>query len=83
MQKIKYIYCIYHIALFSVPKEVRLNSTQYLMMKIHNKSELQQIAINHSANIDYKDFMKIYKKCASEPYSFLTIDTTLPSNNTL
>ena len=83
MQKIKYIYCIYHIALFSVPKEVRLNSTQYLMMKIHNKIELQQIAINHSANIDYKDFMKIYKKCASEPYSFLTIDTTLPSNNTL
>ena len=83
MQKIKYIYCIYHIALFSVPKEVRLNSTQYLMMKIHNKSELQQIAINHSANIDYKDFMKIYKKCASEAYSFLTIDTTLPSNNTL
>ena len=52
-------------------------------MKIHNKSELQQIAIKHSADINYKDFMKIYKKCTSEPYSFLTIDTTLPSNNTL
>ena len=52
-------------------------------MKIHNKSELQQIATKHSADIDYKDFMKIYKKCTSEPYSFLTIDTTLPSNNTL
>ena len=52
-------------------------------MKAHNKRELQQIAINHSANIDYKDFMKIYRKCTSEPYSFLTIDTTLPANDSL
>ena len=66
---------------FSVPKEVRLNSTHYLIMKIHNKRELQQIAINHSADIDYNDFLKIYKSCAKEPYSFLTIDTTLPADN--
>ena len=46
---------------FSVPKEVRLNSTHYLIMKIRNKRELQQIAINHSADIDYKDFLKIYR----------------------
>ena len=52
-------------------------------MKIHNKRELQQIAINHSADIDYKNFMKMYRKCTSEPYSFLTIDTTLPANNSL
>ena len=39
-------------------------------MKIHNKTELQSITINHSADIDYTDFMKIYKKCTSEPYSF-------------
>ena len=52
-------------------------------MKAHDKRELQQIAINHSANIDYKDFMKIYRKCTSEPYSFLTIDTTLPANDSL
>ena len=39
-------------------------------MKIHNKRELQQIAINHSADIDYKDFMKIYRKCTSKPYPF-------------
>ena len=52
-------------------------------MKIHNKRELQQIAISHSANIDYKDFMNIYRKCTSEPYSFLTIDTTLSANNLL
>ena len=37
---------------FSVPKEVRLNSTHYLIMKIHNKRELQSIATNHSADID-------------------------------
>ena len=68
---------------FSVPKDVRLNSTHYLIMKIHNKKELQNIAINHSSDIDCKDFMKIYRKCTKEPYSFLTIDTTLPANNSL
>ena len=68
---------------FSVPKDVRLNCAHYVIMKIHNKKELQQIAINHSADIDYKDFIKIYRKCLSEPYSFLTIDTTLPANNSL
>ena len=52
-------------------------------MNIDNKRELQQIAINHSADIDYKDFMKIYKKCTRETYSFLTIDTTLPTNDPL
>ena len=46
---------------FSVPKEVRLNSTHYLIMKIHNKRELQNISTNHSADIDHKDFLKIYR----------------------
>ena len=67
----------------SVPKDVRLNSTHYFMMKINNKRELQNIAINHSADIDYKDFMKIYRECTKEPFIFLTIDTTLPSSNPL
>ena len=67
----------------SVPKEVRLNSTHYFIMKINNKRELQNIAINHSADIDYKDFIKIYRECTKEPYNFLTIDTTLPSSNPL
>ena len=66
--------------IFSVPKEVRLNSTHYLIMKIHNKKELQHIATNHPADIDYKDFMKIYRKYTSEPYSFLTIDNTCPAD---
>ena len=68
---------------FSVPKDVRLNSTQYLIMKISNKRELQNIAINHSADIDYKDFMKIYRECTKEPFNFLTIDTTLPASDPL
>ena len=52
-------------------------------MKIPNKRELQQIALNHSSDIDFKDFIKIYKKYTVEPYSFLVNDTTLPSDNPL
>ena len=66
---------------FSVPKYVRLNSTHYLIMKINNRRELENIATNHSADIDYKNFMKIYRECIKKPYSFLTIDSTLPSSN--
>ena len=61
---------------FKVPKDVRLNSTHFFIMKILNKGELQQIALNHSSDIDFKDFMKIYKECTKEPYSFLVNDTT-------
>ena len=61
---------------FSVPKDVRLNCTHYVIFKLNNKRELQNIAINHSADIDYKDFVKIYRDCTKEPYNFLTIDTT-------
>ena len=52
-------------------------------MKINNRKELQNIAINHSADIDYKDFMKIYGECTKEPYNVLTIDNTLPASNPL
>ena len=55
---------------FSVPKDVRLNSRHYLIMKINPKKELQKIAINHSADIDYKDFMNVYRECTKETYSF-------------
>ena len=72
-----------HNLIFVVVKDVRLNSTHYLIMKINNKRELQNIAINHSADIYYKDFLKIYRKCAKEPFNFLTIDTTLPASNPL
>ena len=68
---------------FFVPKGVRLNSTHYLIMKINNKRELQNIAINPSADIDYQDFIKIYRECTKEPYNFLTIDSTLPVSDPL
>ena len=55
---------------FKVPKDVRLNFTHFFIMKIPNKRELQQIASNHSSDIDFKDFIKIYEKCTAEPYSF-------------
>ena len=68
---------------FSVPKDVRLNSTHHLIMKINDKRELQNIAINHSADIDYQDFVKIYRECSKELYNFLTKDTTLPGSDPL
>ena len=68
---------------FSIPKDVRLNSTHYLIMKINNRKELQNVTIDHSADIDYKDFMEIYRECTKEPFNFLTIDTTLPVSNPL
>ena len=73
----------YYPSYFKVPKDVRLNTTHFLISKIPNKRELQQIAINHSSDIDFKDFIKIYKKCTDEPYSFLVNDTTLASDNPL
>ena len=55
---------------FKVPKDVRNNSTHFFIMKIPNKRELQQIAINHSSDINTKDFIDIYRKCTDKPYSF-------------
>ena len=68
---------------FSVLKDVRLNTIHYFIMKINNKRELQNIAINHSADIDYQDFKKIYRECTKESYDFLIIDTTLPASDPL
>ena len=67
---------------FYVPKDVRLNAT-HLIMRISNKRELQNIAINHFVDIDYKDLAKFYRKCTKKPYSSLTIDTTLPTSDLL
>ena len=83
MQKTKYLTYFITQSYFSVPKHLRLNSTHYLIMKNHNKRELQDIAINHSADVGYKDFMKIYRECTKEPFNFLTIDTTLPASDPL
>ena len=50
-------------------------------MKIPNKRELQQIALNNSSDIDFQVFMNLYKKSTAKPYCFLVIDTTLASDN--
>ena len=68
---------------FAVPKNIRLNSTHYSVMIIPNKGELQQIAFNHSSDIDFQHFINLYKKRTAKPYSFLVIHTTLASNNSL
>ena len=60
---------------FSVPKDVELNLTHYLTMKINSERGLQNIVFNHSADINYKDFKNIYRKCTSELFNFLTTDT--------
>ena len=68
---------------FVSPKNIRLNSLHYFIMKIPNKGELQQISFNHSSDIDFRDFMNFYKKCTAKPYSFLVIDATLALDNPL
>ena len=66
---------------FQVPEYGRLNWTHFFIMNITNKRELQQIAFNYSSDIDFDDFMDIYKKRNAKPYSFLVIDSTLASDN--
>ena len=68
---------------FQVPKDVRLNTSHFFIAKIPNKTELQQIAINHSSDISTKDFSNIYRECTAKPYSFLVFDTMLASDNPL
>ena len=66
---------------FRTPKDARLNSTHYVIMKIQCRKELQNIAQENSGDIDFKDFLKLYKDYTSEPYSCMIIDTTVPSGN--
>ena len=77
-RKLNISLCFLTQSYFSVPKDVRLSCTHYIIFKLKNKRELQNIAINHSADIDYKGFIKIYRNCTREPDNFLFIDTTKP-----
>ena len=71
--------CFISQSYFSVPKHVGLNSIYYVIFKVNNKRESQSIAFNHSADIDYKDFLKTYRNCTKGPYSFLLL--ILPVND--
>ena len=55
---------------------MRLNCTHYVIFKLNKKRELLNIAINHSSDVDHKEFIKAYRDCTKEPYSFLTINNT-------
>ena len=68
---------------FTVLKNIRPNSTHYIIKKIPNTQSLQETAFNHLLDIEFRDFMNFYKKCNLESYSFLVIDTTLTSDNPL
>ena len=68
---------------YKVPKAVRLNTTHFCITKIPNKSELQDITINHSSDISTKDFINFCKEFTGKPYSFLVNDTTFASDNPL
>ena len=59
---------------FRALKDARLNSAYYIIMKIGNKKELKSIAEEKSGHLDYKDFLKMYNYCTTQPYSFMTID---------
>ena len=60
---------------FRTPKDARLNSTHYILMKIGNKKELKSIAEENSGHLDFKEFLKIYNHCTRDPYSFMMVDT--------
>ena len=68
---------------FFVPKNVRLNCMHYYIMKISNQIELSNIAQNHTSDIVYKDFLKMYHNYTKKTYDFFTVDNTLSSDNSL
>ena len=56
---------------FKLPKDVRLNINHLL------------IVVNHSSDIEFKNFMNLYKRCTAKVYSFLVLDATLALDNPL
>ena len=68
---------------FAVSKDIKLDCTHYFVIKISNKWELKQITSHILWDIDFNDFLNLYKKCTKKPYLFLVIDATLASDNPL
>ena len=85
MQKIKYFNFFYHRVLFFCSKRCQIKFSKLFdhENKQQKRIELQNISINHSADIDYQDYKKIYRECTKEPFNFLAINTTLPARNLL
>ena len=82
-RKLNILFIFVSQSYFKVNKTIRLNATHYFIMKIPNKRELQQIASSHLSDVEFKDFIKLYKDYTKEPFSFLLNNTTLSSDNPL
>ena len=67
----------------TAPRNIKLDSIHYFIMKIANKRELQQITFNHSRDINFVDFIHLYKKCTAKIFSILVNDTTFAPDNSL
>ena len=66
-----------------MPKNIRLNCRHYFIKKIPNKQGFEQLASNHSLDIDFKEFMNFYKNSTPKRNSVLVIDVTPASDNSL
>ena len=66
---------------FRTPKDIRVNCTHYFLMGIPNKKELQQISYNHSAEMDFREFKELYKRCTPGKHDFMVLDMTLPADD--
>ena len=80
-RKLKISLCFSTKSYIPVRKNIRLNSTCYFVMEIPNKKELQQIAFNHSSDIDFHDFMNLYQSALQNYIRFLVIKTIFASDN--
>ena len=74
---------ILHNFILLFENNIRLNSTRWFVIKIPYKGELKQTAFNNSSDIDFQDFSNLYKRCTVKLYSYLVIDATLASDNSL
>ena len=83
MQEIKHFTCFYHSILFFCCKRYQIKCNTLFHHENKQQKRITKIATNHSADIDYQDFKKIYRQCTKEPFNFLRIDTMLPASDPL
>ena len=82
-QKTKYFAWISHTILFPCSKRCQIKLNTLFDYENQQQKRMQNIAINHSPDIDYNDFVRIYRECTKTTYSFWAINTTLPASDPL
>ena len=65
-RKLNILFVFISQSYFKVPKTIRLHATHYFIIKIPNKGEIQEIASNYLSDINFKDFIKLYKDYTKE-----------------